>query len=484
MTGTAWTDHIRDFAKRKGLSYGCALSDPECSTEYHAKRPPKLNKKEQKEAENMGAEDVNVVKKKGKKAKKKKLLIIEDDLERAEREQMGSEDINRAGLEPLRVKKVRINGKIYLVDSVTRTKFFDLETQNPIEDPRKAAAKPKSKAAAKPKSNSDTETAEQISIEIMMNVPKPNVTYTAKEKFEELANLDKIEEMIKNSLELKRITKKEAAALRGKKSLGFVRDLITKMNSTPAVEEDGGYSLDAQLILQKIMMNVPKPNVTYTVVWKKQAFEDLNHIYGELLQALKMKRITRKEYGELRDKADAVGVLVSNAVKWSGGGLDPVPVAEKKPRGRPKTKDNIQMVIKEKVARGRPKKYATEEEAKAAKSAKSIESNKRRAAQAKQEKMEGGKLAENQFDIEQRNPLIKKARKARETAARATEAADGAADGAAAGQTVLAIQNPANIPFFPFPQMGGNGLAVTPSGGRIYPLTMGHISILLKQCPH
>jgi hypothetical protein len=43
------------------MTYSCALSDPECKAEYHAKRPPKLNKKEKKEVAGMEAEDKNVL---------------------------------------------------------------------------------------------------------------------------------------------------------------------------------------------------------------------------------------------------------------------------------------------------------------------------------------------------------------------------------------------------------------------------------------
>ena len=60
---TAWTEHIKDFAKRKGITYGCALSDADCKAEYHAKRPPKLNKKEKKEVSGMEAQDTNVAQK-------------------------------------------------------------------------------------------------------------------------------------------------------------------------------------------------------------------------------------------------------------------------------------------------------------------------------------------------------------------------------------------------------------------------------------
>ena len=30
----AWIIHVKDFAQRNGLSYGCAMSDPNCRTEY------------------------------------------------------------------------------------------------------------------------------------------------------------------------------------------------------------------------------------------------------------------------------------------------------------------------------------------------------------------------------------------------------------------------------------------------------------------
>jgi hypothetical protein len=41
---SAWIQHIKDFAKEKNLSYGCALSDPECSRTYRLKHPPKTKK--------------------------------------------------------------------------------------------------------------------------------------------------------------------------------------------------------------------------------------------------------------------------------------------------------------------------------------------------------------------------------------------------------------------------------------------------------
>jgi len=52
----AWVEHIKRFAREKGMTYGCALSDPECKATY--KKPPKpLTQK--KERESMGVEDAS-----------------------------------------------------------------------------------------------------------------------------------------------------------------------------------------------------------------------------------------------------------------------------------------------------------------------------------------------------------------------------------------------------------------------------------------
>jgi chemotaxis protein histidine kinase CheA len=52
----AWIEHIKRFAREKGLSYSCALTDPECKATY--KKPPRpLTQK--KERESMGAEDAS-----------------------------------------------------------------------------------------------------------------------------------------------------------------------------------------------------------------------------------------------------------------------------------------------------------------------------------------------------------------------------------------------------------------------------------------
>jgi len=52
-----WIEHIKDFASRNNLSYGCALSDPRCKEEYHKNKPQKLTSKEKKEVAGMEAEE-------------------------------------------------------------------------------------------------------------------------------------------------------------------------------------------------------------------------------------------------------------------------------------------------------------------------------------------------------------------------------------------------------------------------------------------
>jgi hypothetical protein len=54
---TAWTDHIREFAKTHNMTYMCALSDPNCKATYQAKNPQKLTKKQKKEVAGMEAEE-------------------------------------------------------------------------------------------------------------------------------------------------------------------------------------------------------------------------------------------------------------------------------------------------------------------------------------------------------------------------------------------------------------------------------------------
>jgi hypothetical protein len=41
---SAWVDYVKQFAAKKGISYGCALSDPEVKAGYAASKPAKVAK--------------------------------------------------------------------------------------------------------------------------------------------------------------------------------------------------------------------------------------------------------------------------------------------------------------------------------------------------------------------------------------------------------------------------------------------------------
>jgi len=61
----SWVEHVRKFASKNGISYGCAVSDPECKASYHKQkaRNAKKTRTPAQEMEGMGGEDVNVAEK-------------------------------------------------------------------------------------------------------------------------------------------------------------------------------------------------------------------------------------------------------------------------------------------------------------------------------------------------------------------------------------------------------------------------------------
>ena len=77
----AWVEHVRNFAKKNGISYGCAVSNADCKASYHKQkaRNAKKTRTPEQETEGMGAEDTDAVKK-AKKKKKKKLIIKEANI--------------------------------------------------------------------------------------------------------------------------------------------------------------------------------------------------------------------------------------------------------------------------------------------------------------------------------------------------------------------------------------------------------------------
>ena len=49
--GNPWTEHVKEWAKKKGVSYMCAMSTPECRTSYTPQKQLKKQMKEAKRAE-------------------------------------------------------------------------------------------------------------------------------------------------------------------------------------------------------------------------------------------------------------------------------------------------------------------------------------------------------------------------------------------------------------------------------------------------
>ncbi len=94
-----WIEFVKSWAQKKGMSYGCALSDPQLKIDYRKSYPTKQQEKanESRETEMMGMEDEDadeIIKvKKVKKTKTKGLALQGSKKKEAkEREMMGMED--------------------------------------------------------------------------------------------------------------------------------------------------------------------------------------------------------------------------------------------------------------------------------------------------------------------------------------------------------------------------------------------------------
>lgn len=106
-----WIDHVKKFAADNNLSYGCALSKPECKETYRAKYgvSKKLTKKQN--IEKMGAEDFDapnmklVVKEK--KKRRPKELVIEEEPE---------ETIIIPVKPKVKLNRIKIGTKQYYID--------------------------------------------------------------------------------------------------------------------------------------------------------------------------------------------------------------------------------------------------------------------------------------------------------------------------------------------------------------------------------
>jgi len=149
-----WILHIKDYAQRNNLSYGCALSKPECSAEYREKYPKLLTKKQQKaEAEEEArlkaeAEAKAQMKKKGRKPKytteeeKYKAKLESNKLKRREKRALAiggmineeDDGYNSPPPPPSQLDRVRqneITRKRYLTNF---EEVLDIITSNPTEE--------------------------------------------------------------------------------------------------------------------------------------------------------------------------------------------------------------------------------------------------------------------------------------------------------------------------------------------------------------
>lgn len=86
---TRWTEFVKEWASKNNLTYGCALSKPECSADYKKKYPKPLTKKQQKakdtfresvERGEMEDEDINRARKKPSKEAKEAFKMTAEDI--------------------------------------------------------------------------------------------------------------------------------------------------------------------------------------------------------------------------------------------------------------------------------------------------------------------------------------------------------------------------------------------------------------------
>lgn len=119
-----WVNFVKQFAADNNLSYGCALSKPECKEQYRAKYgvSKKLTKKDN--IQKMGAEDfdapnIQMVVKEKKKRRPKELVIEEEPEETME---IIAKPKKAKAVIPIRDKTKDYGGREQLLET------FDLKT--------------------------------------------------------------------------------------------------------------------------------------------------------------------------------------------------------------------------------------------------------------------------------------------------------------------------------------------------------------------
>lgn len=112
-----WVSFVKEYASKNNLSYGCAMTKPECKSQYKEKYGNRKKLSTKKEKELMGAEDVNVAVKKRKppsEAKERFKMATEDVLSKKMNEEakkearenitMNIEDVNRQ-ISPIKIPR-------------------------------------------------------------------------------------------------------------------------------------------------------------------------------------------------------------------------------------------------------------------------------------------------------------------------------------------------------------------------------------------
>jgi hypothetical protein len=95
-----WIEHIRDFAKRNNLTYGCALSDPKCSEEYRNKFQKPVE--EEIIPVKRKKETIEIIPVKRKKSKKEELFPLEEEIIPVKRKKIKKKlDLSKTDIVPL-----------------------------------------------------------------------------------------------------------------------------------------------------------------------------------------------------------------------------------------------------------------------------------------------------------------------------------------------------------------------------------------------
>jgi len=125
MANNRWTNFVREWAVKNGLSYGCALSDPAMRDEYKAKYGNRKRLTQTKEKEMMGQEDKDAIElvieevapKKGKKGRPAKYATAEEarqakiknTIEARKRKKQGQNEVLSEAKEAIQMGKEDIN---------------------------------------------------------------------------------------------------------------------------------------------------------------------------------------------------------------------------------------------------------------------------------------------------------------------------------------------------------------------------------------